>query len=150
LRHWYPDIAALRDVSLEQFQAHDGDLPEVIARRCRFIIEENQRVLDLAEALSQGDQEHLNCLFAASYRGACDLYEIGAPAMDAMRQAVLSAPGVVAARQAGAGFGGCMVALVQREQVSAFADRVTSSYHTATNIEPQVYPVQAAPGAAAL
>lgn len=150
LRNWYPDISALRDVSLTQFQAHAADLPEVVARRCRFIIEENQRVLDLSEALSRGDRGCLNSLFDASYRGACELYEIGAPAMDAMRQAMLSAPGVVAARQAGAGFGGCLVGLVQRDRVDAFADAVTKSYHAATNIEPQVYPVQAAPGAGPL
>ena len=49
----------------------------------------------------------------SSYAGARDLYEIGAPSMDAMMAAMLAAPGVIGARQAGAGFGGCMVALVE-------------------------------------
>ena len=59
-----------------------------------------------------------------SYRGARDLYQISAPAMEAMVQAMLAAPGVIGARQTGAGFGGCMVALVQEEAVEAFADQV--------------------------
>jgi galactokinase len=147
LRRWYPGIEALRDVTLEQFNAHEKDLPSVVARRCRFIIEENQRVLDLAETLTEGDAPRLHQLFAASYAGARDLYEIGAPAMEAMMQAMLSGPGVVAARQAGAGFGGCMVALVRHDQVETFADHVTRAYAAETNIEPKVYPVQAAPGA---
>jgi galactokinase len=150
LQQWYPDIAALRDVTSVQFNAHEKDLPNIVARRCRFIIEENQRVLDLAEALTTGDRACLQRLFAASYAGARDLYEIGAPAMEAMMRAMLSGPGIVAARQAGAGFGGCLVALVQKPQVNAFADHVTRSYAVETKIEPKIYPVQAAPGAGPL
>ncbi|HZY41373.1 MAG TPA: galactokinase [Anaerolineae bacterium] len=150
LQQWYPDITALRDVSLTQFEVHAGELPDVVVKRCRFIIEENQRVLDLAEALTHGDEARLQRLTAASYVGARDLYEIGAPAMAAMMQAMLSAPGVIGARQAGAGFGGCMVALVRQADVAAFAEYVTRSYNAATNIEPKVYAVQAAPGAGPL
>ncbi len=150
LQRWYPDITALRDVTPAQFCAHEKDLLHIVAKRCRFIIEENQRVLNLAEALTTGDAARLNELFAASYAGARDLYEIGAPAMEAMMRAMLSGPGVVAARQAGAGFGGCMVALVQQSHVEAFSDHVVRAYTTETQIEPKVYPVQAAPGAGPL
>lgn len=150
LQQWYPDIVALRDVTLEQFSAHEKDLPSIVAKRCRFIIEENQRVLDLAKALTTDDAACLQQLFAASYAGARDLYEIGAPAMEAMMRAMLDGPGVVAARQAGAGFGGCMVALARRDRVEAFADHVMRVYAAETSIEPKIYPVQAAPGAGPL
>ena len=66
--------------------AHRAELPEVVARRCRFIIEENQRVLDLAEALSTGNRPLLAALLVTSYGGARDLFEIGAPAMEAMME----------------------------------------------------------------
>ena len=69
LQAFYPDITALRDVSLAQFEAHAADLPEVVARRCRFIIEESQRVLDLAEALPGGEPGRLFELLSASYLG---------------------------------------------------------------------------------
>jgi galactokinase len=150
LQYWYPAITALRDVTLAQFEAHESDLLAVVAKRCRFIIEENQRVLDLGEALTRGNAAQLRELCAASYADARDLYEIGAPSMAAMMQAMLSAPGVIGARQAGAGFGGCMVALVQRPHIEAFAVHVTRAYQAATQIEPKVYAVQAAPGAGLL
>ena len=82
--------------------------------------------------------------------GARDLYEIGAPAMDAMMDAMLQAPGVIGARQAGGGFGGCMVALVEQEQVAAFGEAVTAHYQASTGIEPRVYDVCPAPGAGML
>lgn len=150
LQPHYPEIEALRDVSLAQFAAHEAELPELVARRCRFIIEENQRVLDLATALPQGDNEALRRLFAASYSGAWDLFEIGAPAMAAMMAVMLGGPGVVAARQAGAGFGGCMVALVQAGETEAFAAHVTRQYEQMTGIKPHIFDVIAAAGAGPL
>ncbi len=143
-------VTALRDVSLEQFAAREAALPPVVARRCRFIIEENQRVLDLAAALPGGDPARLSGLMAASFAGARDLYEIAVPEMEAMMEAMLTGPGVIGARQAGAGFGGCMVALVAADQVDAFAGHVQNHYLAATGLQPRVYPVQAAQGAGPL
>lgn len=147
LRKYYPNIEALRDVSLEQLESHKGELPEVVYKRCRFIIEEIRRVLELAQALPSGDPQGLGKLFQDSYLGARDLYQIGAPAMEAMQQAMLAAPGVIGARQAGAGFGGCMVALVQQGKVERFADQVKNDYAQTTGIKPDVYEVEAAQGA---
>ena len=67
-----------------------------------------------------------------------------------MMAAMLSGPGVIGARQAGAGFGGCMAAFVEDNKIADFAEQVISHYHTNTSIEPKVYPVQAAPGAGLL
>ena len=119
----------------------------MVARRCRFIIEENARVLRLAEALPGGDEELLRRLFDASWKGANQLFEIGAPAMSAMRKAMDDAPGLIARRQAGAGFGGCLVAIVHRGSVEAFAEHVATEYHSATGIEPAVFGVEASAGA---
>jgi len=147
LRKHYPDIEALRDVCIEQLESHQAELPEVVYKRCRFIIEENQRVLDLAQALPAGDQQRLSELFRDSYQGARDLYQISASAMEAMLQAMLAAPGVIGARQTGAGFGGCMVGLVEEEGVADFAGQVQNDYAQRTGIQTQVYPVTASPGA---
>jgi galactokinase len=147
LQRFYPEITALRDVTPAMFEGQRRALPALIARRCQFIIEENQRVLDLAQALPEGRPEPLHALFAASYSGARDLYEIGAPAMSAMMQAMSTAPGAVAARQAGAGFGGSMVALVKGGFLEPFTEHVTMIYQQETKIQPEVDAVQAVPGA---
>lgn len=150
LARFYPGVSALRDVTLDQFEAHETDLPPLIARRCRFVIEENRRVIHLADALSGSKRPTVGALMAASYRGARDLYHIVSPQMEAMMDAMLTSPGVIGARQAGAGFGGCMVALVDGEQVSAFMHHVHQAYADATTIEPEIYPVRAAAGAGRL
>jgi galactokinase len=66
--------------------------------------------------------------------------------MDAM----LAAPGLVGARQAGAGFGGCMVALIERDRVEAFRAAVEQRYAAVTGIEPRVFAVTASNGAGLL
>lgn len=150
LQQWSPEIESLRDVSLELLEAHEDALPDVVARRCRFIIEENQRVLDLADTLPTGNRARLHELLVESYIGARDLYELIIPATEAMMNAIMEGPGVVGARQAGAGFGGCMVALVEIPQVEAFTAHVKEAYRQATDIEPQVYSVLPAAGAGPL
>ncbi|MCL5097789.1 MAG: galactokinase, partial [Candidatus Omnitrophica bacterium] len=125
-------------------------LPDEVARRCRFIVEEDQRVSELAEALGSGQREDIRRLCAGSYDGAMKLYEIGTPAMETMMGAMLAAPGVIGARQAGAGFGGCMVALVEQPAAEAFAQSVRQAYYQATGVQPEIYPVRAAAGAGLL
>jgi galactokinase len=142
-----PGKARLRDVSLDLFEAHEAELDPVVARRCRFIIEENARALRLAEALPTGDEDLLGQLFDASWAGANELFEIGAPSMTAMHRAMDGAPGLIARRQAGAGFGGCLVAMVERGAVEGFGTHVEAAYHRATRIKPSVYGVEASPGA---
>lgn len=140
-------LRALREISVEELHRREQELPAEVAKRCRFIVEENQRVLGLAAALPAFDRAAIRELTAASFRGACELYEIGAPAMHVMMQAMLAAPGVIGARQAGAGFGGCMVAFVEKGSADAFAVFVRKHYFAATETEPEIYAVKAAAGA---
>ena len=150
LQQAYPAAASLRDVSMAQFLPYADSMPAVVSRRCRFIIEENQRVLDLGLAFTRADLEAIAALFAASYAGARDLFEIGAPALEAMIAAIQNSPGVVAGRQAGAGFGGCMVALVHADQVEAFSARVEELYQQKTGIAPRIFSTSASAGAGLL
>jgi len=150
LKEFYPEIKSLRDASLEQVRAHKADLDPIVYNRCHFIVEENQRVLDIADALAAGEHYKAGQLAVESFRGARDLYEIVSREMIAMQDAIMSAPGVYGARGAGAGFGGCLVALVESGFAEVFAKHVHAHYVDSTNIEPEIYPVRAAQGAGVL
>lgn len=141
-------VNALRDVTREMLAARRHELPERVARRCEFIVAESARAEALAVALEAGDSTESARLCAQSFAGARDLYEICSPAMQAMVAAMLAAPGTIGARQAGAGFGGCMVALVEAPNTDAFREAVSESYARTTGVRPEIYPVEAAPGAA--
>jgi galactokinase len=143
-------LSALRDVTLQQLEARANELPAPILKRARFIVMENARVQGMAEALAAGDRTAIARLCAESSGGARDLYEIYSPAMLAMRESMMTAPGVIGARQAGAGFGGCMVALVEAEHTEEFQRAVLEAYQKATGIQPETYRVEAAAGAGLL
>lgn len=143
-------VASLRDSSLELLESLGDRIPSQTMRRCRFILEEMERVLQLAIALPRGDSKEIGALCAASFHGASELYEIVTSPMKAMIEAMLAAPGTIGARQAGGGFGGCMIGFVETGCVSDFADAVFSKYRESTGIEPFVFPVEAAEGAGLL
>lgn len=140
-------VQTLRDVSSMQFSLHEAQLDPTVAKRARFIVEENSRVSEIAVALENGNRIAIRNLAMESFMGARDLYEIVVPEMEAMLMAMLRAWGVIGARQAGAGFGGCMVAFVEAGALEGFARRVHEDYAAMTGIEPKVYPVQPAAGA---
>ncbi len=143
-------VRALCDSTLQDLARQKTTMPAEVFRRCQFILEEDARVLAMAAALSAGDEGNIRSLCKESFRGACDLYEICAPSMHAMMGAMMSAPGVVGARQAGAGFGGCMVAIVRRGESQAFAESTRNRYLLTIGISPDVYAVGGAPGAGAM
>jgi galactokinase len=143
-------VSALRDVTPEMLAARRHLLPERVARRCEFIVAESARAQLLAQALTAGDRSAVAQLCAESFAGARDLYEICSPAMVAMMDAILAAPGVIGARQAGAGFGGCMVALVDAARTDAFRAAVLDIYHGLTQVRSEIYLVEAASGAGVL
>ena len=47
----------------------------------------------------------------------------------------------------GAGFGGCTITLVAREQVEELCSRIEREYPARTQLEPEIYIVTAADGA---
>jgi galactokinase len=137
-------VRTLRDVNSPFFESHKSSLPEIIRKRSRFIVEENQRVMDFTAAVVRNDWESMSRLCEGSFAGMRDLYEKTVPEMERMYEAMTSAPGAIAARQSGGGFGGCMIAYVEANQVDRFSAHVREVYKEKTSITPTVYAAEPA------
>jgi galactokinase len=142
-----PAIRALRDVSSELLERIGGQLPPTIRKRCTHVIRENQRTLDAARALAEGDLAHMGKLMRESHQSLRDLYEVSCRELDAMVDAAEGLPGFIGGRMTGGGFGGCTVNLVREENATEFAAQIAQRYHEATGITPQIYPCHADNGA---
>ncbi len=140
-------IRALRDVSVEMLDQYAQDLPATIAKRCSHVIRENQRTLDAARALSEGDLPRMGELMQESHRSLRDLYEVSCPELDAMVEAAQDLPGFCGGRMTGGGFGGCTVNLVREENTADFAKEIAARYLQKTGIAAQVYLCTAEDGA---
>ena len=147
LAKFVPNVAALRDVTIEQLEAHVGGLEDVVYRRCRHVITENARVLSAGDALEQGNLDRFGELMAESHRSLRDDYEVSSDELDLMVEIAEKVEGVYGARMTGGGFGGCTVNLVANTNVDQFKDRVSQEYESATSLKPEIYICTAANGA---
>ncbi len=140
-------VVALRDATRAMLDAAAADLGDVTYRRCRHIVEENERTLAAVVALESGDMSTLGELFAASHVSLRDLYGVGSAELDAAAAIAVATPGVVAARMTGAGFGGCTVNLVDTDAVDRLRSAIDREYTARTGLVAQVHEVHAADGA---
>jgi galactokinase len=141
-----PGIRALRDVGSDQLQRSKGLLSELLYRRCRHVITENERVHLAAEALLAGNLPMIGVLMAESHWSMRDDYEISCPELDLMVEIASALPGIVGARMTGGGFGGCTVNLVQSEAAEAFTRSVAVEYERRVHIRPDIYVLRATEG----
>jgi galactokinase len=139
---------SLRDVSADDLAA--ARLPEPIASRARHVVSENARTLAAAAALADADRAALRELFAASHASLREDFEVTTPALDTLVAVATDAPGVVASRMTGAGFGGCTVSLVEADAAARALEHVVRAYESATGRTARGWVSPAAAGALAL
>jgi len=145
----YPDVRALRDLSLEQLQVEKSAMPEVIYKRCLHVVLEDDRVLETVRQLRAGDLKSVGRLMAESHASLRDLYEVSCAELDAMVEAAQGLPGFIGGRMTGGGFGGCTVNLVEEASASQFAEEIAARYRKKTGISPNIHICSAADGAGA-
>jgi galactokinase len=119
----------------------------LIRRRCRHVVTENQRVLRAVAAMEAGDTSTLGRLMVKAHASARDDYEISVPEIEVLIEAARAQPGALGARLTGAGWGGCIVALVEREAATAFGASVAEAYHRQTGGAASVFHCVPGPGA---
>ncbi len=142
------NVPALRDVTLPQLEAVKDLLDEVVYRRARHIVTENQRTLDAADAMRAGDAVTLGQLMYASHVSLRDDFEVSSDALNLIVECAREHEACIGARMTGGGFGGCAVALVRADAAEDFAATVAASYQQRSGIKPAVYVCHATDGAA--
>lgn len=157
LSRWIPGISSLRDIALTDFKKHEEELPALTQKRCRYVIEENARVLEAVSVLKGRNQSaseetdasliQFGRLMNASHKGLRDDYEVSCKELDLLTDIARSITGVIGSRMTGAGFGGCTVSIVHQDALEIFQTRVTTEYHHQTGIEPEIYLCNVSDGA---
>ena len=145
----YPEVRALRDVSVGQLEAQRREMPELIYKRCLHVVQENDRVVETVQRLRGGDMELVGQLMGESHASLRDLYEVSCAELDAMVKSAQGLPGFIGGRMTGGGFGGCTVNLVEEADAAEFAEKIAERYHGKVGIAPNVYVCSAADGAGA-
>jgi galactokinase len=139
-------VSSLREATLEQVDI--APVSDVIRRRARHIVTENNRVELFVAAVRAGDAEEMGRLFLESHRSMRDDYEISCPEIDFLVDAATVLPGCFGARMTGGGFGGCTVNLVANDAVAEFSKLVRMIYQDRWGIDPKTIRCIPARGAA--
>lgn len=139
LREFMPGIEYLRDVSSADLALYGNKLPEVIRKRVRHIVTENERTLKAAKVLADSDFEKFGEYMRQSHSSLRDDFEVSCDELNVMAEIAGTLPGVYGARMTGGGFGGSTVNLVGRENVDEFTARILPEYEKRTGREGTIY-----------
>lgn len=118
------DSGVTRELSETPYNARREEAEAGMPRRIRHVESEVQRVRDFSAALESGDIAALGPLLKASHISLRDDFEVSTPAVDVIVERAWAAPGCLGARIMGAGFGGSILALVERSAEAAFVAAV--------------------------
>jgi galactokinase len=130
------DIKNLCDLSVSGFDScADSIADPVIRKRAKHCVYENDRVKKAVAALEKGDLVLLGKLLCESHVSLRDDYEVTGAELDALYEESIRQPGCLGARMTGAGFGGCAIAIVHKDSVAAFTERVKAAYAKRTGLE---------------
>jgi galactokinase len=142
-------VKSLRDVEPSDLESARSALDELLLRRARHVVTENQRVLEAVEVLEAGDLERFGELMNASHESLREDYEVSSKELDVLVELAWKQPGTLGARMTGAGFGGCTVNLVRAGAAEAFAEAVRRGYQDALGLRAEIYVCRASDGALA-
>ena len=101
---------------------------EILQKRAKHCVYENQRVLDAVTALGKGDLSALGRLLNESHKSLKEDYEVTGIELDTLAETAQKQTGCLGARMTGAGFGGCAIALVRNDKVDSFIEAVQKEY----------------------
>lgn len=122
-------INALCDLSPEDWQECKTLIKEEnLQKRAEHCVMENQRVLQAADCLKKGDLVNLGRLLNESHHSLDAKYEVTGIELNTLAQAARQQEGCLGARMTGAGFGGCAIALVQKDKIEPFIENVQKAY----------------------
>ncbi|MBO4731855.1 MAG: galactokinase [Spirochaetaceae bacterium] len=125
-------IAALCELTPADWEKYSHFVSDpILTKRAKHCIAENQRVIDAAATLKAGDLKKLGQLLNASHKSLKEDYEVTGIELDTLAETAQNQDGCLGARMTGAGFGGCAIALVHKDKINVFVDKVQNAYVSA-------------------
>ncbi|MDO5565819.1 MAG: galactokinase, partial [Planctomycetia bacterium] len=142
-------VAKLRDANMTMLLDAREQLGDVVFRRAKHVIGENDRTQRMANALTCADWNEVGKLMYASHDSLRDDFEVSCPELDVLVELARAADksfGVIGSRMTGGGFGGCTVSLIKADHVAEYSQYLSKEYYAQTGIEPTLFTTRPARG----
>ncbi len=150
MQNAFPQINSLRDVTAQMLRSQADKLSPIVYKRCKYVVEEIERVTVACEALKKDDLITFGQQMYETHTGLSKEYEVSCPELDFLVEQTLEMNllqlgrlrGVVGARMMGGGFGGCTINLVKTDSVDEFLEKMQTAYYQEFKIELHSYKVK--------
>ncbi len=146
LQKHYPEVSSLRDCKKSMLAYLKAQEYETIHKRCEYVVEENERVVQGSRDLIKGDLEAFGKKMYQSHQGLSEKYQVSCQELDLLVDLSRREQTVLGARMMGGGFGGCTINLIKEQVVGELVERIGNEYLEGTGKDMTVYPVNIADG----
>lgn len=134
IQQHYPNVNSLRDVTEQMLNEHVLPFEPLIDQRCRFVVQEIERLQQACAALQKGDLKTLGQKMFATHDGLSKAYEVSCRELDYLVNAVRDNKAVLGARMMGGGFGGCTINLIHKDALKTVTTQLQQSYEKEMNL----------------
>lgn len=135
----FPEVQSLRDVSLDMLNEFENQMTNKIYNRCKYVIQENDRLLKACEALKRKDLLTLGNLMYKTHEGLSKDYEVSCEELDFLVELTKEDSRIYGARMMGGGFGGCTINLIKKDEVEDVCNLFKEKYKKKFGIELKYY-----------
>ena len=142
IKEHYPGVNSLRDVTMHQLNEYVLPKDELVYKRCKYVVEEIQRLQNACEDLQKDDISSLGKKMFETHEGLSKEYEVSCKELDFLVNAVKNNEAVLGARMMGGGFGGCTINLVKEEYIDRLIEEVKELYEPQMNLPLTAYVAQ--------
>lgn len=139
IKEQHPAVNSLRDVTTEMLEKYVAPKSALVFKRCRYVVDEIQRLLGGCDDLVNGDIESLGKRMYATHEGLSKMYEVSCKELDWLVDAVKDNKDVLGARMMGGGFGGCTINLVREDAIEKLVEKISVGYKQAMQLDLSAY-----------
>lgn len=134
-----PQVKSLRDISKDDLVKVKNKVNEIDIQRAKYIIEENDRVLQMMQELTAGDAIAVGNVLKDGHWAMSTEYEITTSELDHLVKIGEELDGVLGSRMMGGGFGGCTINLIETKSLDESIKALLRSYKNKTGIDAEYY-----------
>ncbi|MEO8795612.1 MAG: galactokinase [Daejeonella sp.] len=128
VKELHPLVNSLRDINLDMLKQCVLENDKLIYQRCKFVVEEIQRLQDACIDLEKGNIRELGVKLFATHKGLSEDYEVSCSELDFLIENVKDNPAVAGARMMGGGFGGCTINIVLQKNLDELIENLSRKY----------------------
>ncbi len=134
-------LTSLREARLKDMYRCSDRFPVNVFKRIIYVAEENLRVKEMVKVLRKKAFKKAGQLLYQSHNGLKYLYEVSCPELDFIVDYLHTSEGVSGARMMGGGFGGCVLALIEKDRMKEISSFIKKKYKLMFKRYPRIYPI---------